>query len=123
LKTSFTWFECPFYAPVRERFACLFERFGGVSQTWSSIASCRPDGSDMLTSMQQEPALVAAFVHCCYLLRCHPDTDPESFLSSHSIVQAIEAVDEFFSACSSEVSDDNETFYDVSPPYEPFVGS
>jgi hypothetical protein len=49
-------------------------------------------------------------------LRCHPDTDPESFLSSHSIVQAIEAADEFFSACSSDVSDDNETFYDVSPP-------
>jgi hypothetical protein len=77
----------------------------------------------MLTFMQQEPALVAAFVHYCYLLRCHPDTDPESFLYSHSIVQAIEAADEFFSACSSDVSNDNETFYDVSPPYEPFVGS
>jgi hypothetical protein len=46
-----------------------------------------------------------------------------SFLSSHSIVQAIEAADEFFSACSSDVSDDNERIYDVSPPYEPFVGS
>jgi hypothetical protein len=56
-------------------------------------------------------------------MSCHPDTDPGSFLSSHSIVQAIEAADEFFSACSSNVSNDNETFYDVSPPYEPFVGS
>jgi hypothetical protein len=45
------------------------------------------------------------------------------FLSSHSIVQAIEAADEFFSACSSDFSDDNETFYDVSPPYEPLDGS
>jgi hypothetical protein len=45
------------------------------------------------------------------------------FLSSHSIVQAIEAADEFFSACSADVSDDNEIFYDVSPPYEPLVGS
>jgi hypothetical protein len=115
--------EYPFYALVRERFARLFEPFGGVLQTWSSIASCRPDGSDMLTFMQHEPALVAAFVHCCCLLRCHPDTDPESFLSSHSIVQAIEAADEFFSACSSDVSDDNEIFYDVSRPYEPLVGS
>jgi hypothetical protein len=55
--------------------------------------------------------------------RVQSDTDPESFLSSHSIVQAIEAADEFFSACSSDVSHDNEIFHDVSPPYEPLVGS
>jgi hypothetical protein len=116
-------FECPFYAPVRERFARLCEPFGGAAQTWSCIASCQPDGLDMLTFMQQEPALVTAFVHCCYLMLCHPEADPESFLSSHSIVQASEAADEFFSACSSDVSDDNEIFFDVSPPYEPPVGS
>jgi hypothetical protein len=28
-----------------------------------------------------------------------------------------------FSACSSDVSDGNEIFHDVSPPYEPLVGS
>jgi hypothetical protein len=39
------------------------------------------------------------------------------------IVQAIEAADEFFSACSSDISDDNEIFCYVSPPYEPLVGS
>jgi hypothetical protein len=88
----------------------------GISHRTSRCAWSR-------TFMQQEPALVAAFVRCCYLLRCHPDADPESFLSSHSIVQAIEASDEFFSACSSDVSDDNEIFYDVSPPYKPLVGS
>jgi hypothetical protein len=77
----------------------------------------------MLTFMQQEPALVAAFVHCCYLMRCHPDADPESFLSSHSIAQAIDAADEFLSACSSDLSDDNEIFFEVSPPNEPLVGS
>jgi hypothetical protein len=38
-------------------------------------------------------------------------------------VQAIEAADEFFSACSSDVSGDNEMFFDVSPPLEPRVGS
>jgi hypothetical protein len=77
----------------------------------------------MLTFMQQEPALVAAFVHCCYLMRCHPDADPESFLFSHSIAQAIDAADEFLSACSSDLSDDNEIFFEVSPPNEPLVGS
>jgi hypothetical protein len=71
-------FECPFYAPVREHFAMLFEPFGGSSQTWTNITSCHPAGPDMATFMQQRPALVAAFVHCCYLMRCQPDTDPES---------------------------------------------
>jgi hypothetical protein len=55
----------------------------------------------MVTFMQQPPALVAAFVHCCYLMRCHPDIDPESLFSSHSITQVIDDADEFFSAVSS----------------------
>jgi hypothetical protein len=35
------------------------------------------------------PKQVAALVHCCYLLRCHSEDDPESLLSSYAIVQAI----------------------------------
>jgi hypothetical protein len=50
--------------------------------------------------MQQEPALVAAFVHCCYLMRCHPDADLGSVLSSAATAQAIDAANELFSACS-----------------------
>jgi hypothetical protein len=53
----------------------------------------------MVTFMQQTPALVAASVHCCYLMRCQPDVDPEPF-SLHSIAQVIEGADEFFSAGS-----------------------
>lgn len=94
-------FECPFYAPVRERFACLFEQFGGCCQTWECIAACSPDGGQMADFMDQNPVLVAAFVHACYLLRCHPDTDPEVLLSSPSLVYALEACDEFFSASES----------------------
>ena len=116
-------FECPFYAPVRERFAMLFEPFGDSSQTWATIAGCHPAGDDMITFMKQAPALVAAFVHCCYLMRCHPDTDPEVLLSSQAIAQAIDDADEFFSAFSSDGLDDDELFFDVSSPYEPLVGS
>jgi hypothetical protein len=54
---------------------------------------------------------------------CHPEDDPESFLSSYSIAQAIEDADEFFSVVSSAFSDDDDVFYDPSSPYEPFVGS
>jgi hypothetical protein len=114
-------FECPFYAPVRERFSQLFESFGGRSQTWTSIASSHPGGTDMLTFMRQRPALVAAFVHCCFLLRCHPDTDPDVFLSSQPIAQLFEDDDdddddEFFSADSSSCLDADELFFDPSPP-------
>ena len=116
-------FECPFYAPVRERFAMLFEPFGDSSQTWATIAGCHPAGDDMITFMKQAPALVAAFVHCCNLMRCHPDTDPEVLLSSQAIAQAIDDADEFFSAFSSDGLDDDELFFDVSSPYEPLVGS
>ena len=105
------------------RFACLVEPFGGASQTWSIIASCQPDGLHMMTLMRQQPALVAAFVHCCYLVRCHPEADPESFLSSFSIAQAIDAAEEFFSADSSVFADDDDVFYEVSLPDEPLVGS
>ncbi|KAF6258876.1 hypothetical protein COO60DRAFT_1516556, partial [Scenedesmus sp. NREL 46B-D3] len=69
-----------------------------------------------MTFMRQQPALVAAFVHCCYLVRCHPEADPESFLSSVSVAQAIDAADEFFSADSSVCSDDDDLFYEVPPP-------
>jgi hypothetical protein len=124
-------FECPFYAPVRERFSMLYEAFGGSAQTWSSIACCHPAGPDMVTFMQQPPALVAAFVHCCYLMRCHPDIDPESLFSSHSIAQVIDDADEFFSAASSlseNVGDDVQTvdldeFFECPSPNEPLVGS
>jgi hypothetical protein len=34
-------------------------------------------------------------------MRCHPEDDPESFLSSYSIAQVIEDADEFFSVVSS----------------------
>jgi hypothetical protein len=91
----------PIYAPVRERFSMLYEPFGGSAQTWSNIAFCHPAGPDMVTFMQQQPALVAAFVHCCYLMRYHHDIDPESLFSSHSIAQVIDDADEFFSAVSS----------------------
>jgi hypothetical protein len=56
-------------------------------------------------------------------MRCHPEDDPESFLSSYSIAQAIEEADEFFSIVSSAFSDDDDVFYNPSSPYEPFVGS
>jgi hypothetical protein len=89
----------------------------------------------MAAFMQQRPALAAAFVHCCYLMRCHPDTNPESLLSSQSIAQVIEDVDEFFSVVSSlseNVVDDNDdddddddvdVFFECPSPYEPLVGS
>ena len=67
----------------------------------------------MATFMQQPPALVAAFVHCCYLMRCQPDADPESLFSSHSLAQVFEDADEFFSAVSSlseNVDDDQHLF-------------
>jgi hypothetical protein len=54
-----------------------------------------------LVLMNPTPALVAAFVHCCYMMRCHPEDDPECFLSSYSIAQEIEDADEFFSIVSS----------------------
>jgi hypothetical protein len=119
--------ECPFYAPVRERFSMLYEPFGGSAQTWSNIASCHPAGPDMVTFMQQQPALVAAFVHCSYLMRCHPDIDPESLFSFHSIAQVIDDADEFFSAVSSpseNVGDvghlvDFDEFFGWSSPNEP----
>jgi hypothetical protein len=85
----------------------------------------------MVTFMQQPPALVADFVHCCYLMRCHPDFDPESLFSSHSIAQAIDDADEFFSAVASlsdNVGDDgqlvvSDEFFDRPLPNEPLVGS
>ena len=101
-------FECPFYAPVRERFACLFEAFGGVAQHWVSITTCTPDSGQMAAFMDQHPALVAAFVHACYLLRCHPDSDPELILSSSALVHAMEVSEEFFSVSGSD------EFYSVS---------
>jgi hypothetical protein len=72
----------------------LYEPFGGSAQTWSSIACYHPAGPHMVTFKQQPPALVAAFVHCCYLMRCHPDIDRESLFSSHSIAQVIDDADE-----------------------------
>jgi hypothetical protein len=71
------------------------------------------------------------FVHCCYLMRCHPDIDPESLFSSHSIAQVIDDADEFLSAVSSlseNVGDDVQSvdfdeFFECPSPNEPLVGS
>lgn len=95
-------FECPFYAPVRERFASLFEPVGGGAQTWASIVACTPDGEQMATFMNQHPARVAAFVHACYLLRCHPDGDPDLILSAPSFAHALEVSEDFFSVSDSD---------------------
>jgi hypothetical protein len=124
-------FECPFYAPVRERFSMLCKPFGHPAQTWSSIATCHPAGRDLITFMQQTPALVAAFVHCCYLMRCQPDVDPESLFSTHSIAQVIDDAEEFYSAVSSlseNVGDvgqivEFDEFFECPSPIEPLVGS
>jgi hypothetical protein len=82
-------------------------------------------------SKYKPPALVAAFVHCCYLMRCHLDIDLESLFSSHSIAQVIDDADEFLSAVSSlsvNVGDDVQfvdldEFFECPSPNEPLVGS
>jgi hypothetical protein len=64
-------------------------------------------------------------------MRCHPDIDPESLFSCHSIVQVIDDADEFFSAVSSlseNAGDDVQSvdldeFFECPSPNEPLVGS
>ncbi len=64
-------FECEFYNPVRSQFPRLFEQFGGHDHLHHSITTAGPY---MARFMGQDKRLVAAFVHFCWLLRCHPNT-------------------------------------------------
>ena len=98
-------FECPFYAPVRERFDMLFNFLGGDAQTWASLPAV-PDGDAMRQFMHQNPVLVAAFVHTCWRMRAAPDVDPEIILSSPDVLHAIAEATEFYSLSSSIVSED-----------------
>jgi hypothetical protein len=76
-------FECPFYTPVRQHFACLFAPFDVGACGWERPPACSPTaGGPMTRFMDQHPATVAAFVHACHLMRCHPDTDPADILST-----------------------------------------
>jgi hypothetical protein len=98
--------------------------FGDLHRAASTLPS-------VLQIVLQTPALVAAFVHCCYLMQCQPDIDPESLFSTHSIAQVIDDADEFYSAVSSlseNVGDVGQIvgfdeFFECPSPNEPLVGS
>jgi hypothetical protein len=89
-------FECPFYAPAREYFACLFSD-GAV--TWENVASlARSSGPGMARFMAQNVRLVAAFIHVCWMMRRDPDLDPHIILSAPSIQHALELSDTLISS-------------------------
>lgn len=104
-------FECPFYDPVRVRFAQLFSSFGG----WSHCRqAARPSGPDLCSFMQQKPRLVAAFTHACWLQRCSPVV---AQIMMPEVEAALEASEEFLSVSSDSwfECEDEEIDINISP--------
>ncbi len=83
-------FECPLYTDLRQRYHPLFANFGG----WRDCSLVAQPSSDHMRSFMQQPsALVAAFVHACWLRRCGQETN---------ISVLVDDSDDFFSVASDE---------------------
>ena len=113
-------FECALYAPIRERFSMLFTNFGGTAQQWESIPYCRPECAHMSEFMHQNPILISAFVHACYLMRINPGADPECVLTRPDIAGAISNADEFCS-CSYDSTDSDDEWFDTAEVLNEFA--
>jgi hypothetical protein len=59
-------FECDAYDVVREKFWRLFADFGGWQNPTGLV---RPAGRSLADFMRQRQSSVAAFIHCCFLVR------------------------------------------------------
>ncbi len=108
-------FECPFYAPAREYFACLFS--DGAANWENMASSARPDGPDMARFMAQNVKLVAAFVHVCWLLRRDPDLDPHVVLSAPSVQHVLESSELLPSSDGNPSDDVIESYVESSLQY------
>ena len=64
--------ECPAYAAVRQRHACLFEGLGG----WQQVVHREVSPTELRLFMSQEQHLVAAFLSDCCARRWH-DPPPQ----------------------------------------------
>ena len=121
-------FECPFYAPVRERFAILFSEY---SHNWEHVAEhVRSDGLELKRFMQQDVKKVAAFVHAFWKMRTNPDLDPaiilsgvQSALESSDVVESVSDHSEDGDGMISVEADASHGYSLGSPPHGPLGGS